>query len=226
MLSTLRQVGQVVSVIVRCVGAVVLMGCGAATVTPLIRAGDTLTKPDRLLVYDFAVTPGEVDRDRSFGPDVLRSAASDAQTDEEIQVGKAVARALTDSLIQELRSRGITAYSSTETAPPGENTASIKGRFLRIDPGDRSMRTLVGFGLDGGQVRTHIWIFQGTGLTLRLVAEGETATPSNLRPGMGSKLGIEAATNTLATIEADAGRIAKEVADRIAEYCKRQGWVN
>ncbi len=217
MLRSLRQIGQFVSVVVSCIGAVILIGCEAPTVTPLVRAGDTLTKPDRVLIYDFAVTPGEVDLDRGLGPQVLRSAASEAQTDEEIQVGKAVARALTDSLVRELRGRGINAYRATETSPPGEDTASIKGRFLRIDQKDRSMRTLVGFGLGGGQVRTHIWIFQGTGLSLRLVAEGETSTQSNLKPGI---------VPVPAAIEADAGRTAKEVADRIADYCKRRGWVD
>lgn len=223
MISALRQMGQVVSVVIGCVGAVVLVGCGAPSgITPLIRAGDTLSKPDRLLVYEFEVTPSDLDLGRGSGPRGPGNGTSDAQTDEEIKVGKAVAKALTDNLIRELRSRGIdNVYRATDTSPPGEDTASIKGRFMHIARGDR---TVGGFSLGSGQVRTHIWMFQGTGLALRLVAEGETATLSDLKRGIGP--GLDAGGSALTSIEADASRIAKEVADRIVDYSRRRGWVN
>ncbi len=222
MSTMLRRIGRGISFVLWCIGAVVLVGCGAGTtVTPLIRAGDTLAKPDRLLVYEFVVTPGEFDLGQGSAPSVSESGVANAQTDEEIQLGKAVAKALTDNLVRELRNRGIeNVYRATDTAPPAEDTASIKGRFLHIAQGDR---TVAGFGLDGGQVRTHIWMFQGTGLALRLVAESETATPSNLKRGMGPGL---AGGNTSAIIESDVARIAKEVADRIVEYSRRRGWAN
>lgn len=218
MLSGSRQVGRIVFVVLGFVGAILLLGCGpATTVTPLIRAGDTLTKPDRLLVYDFEVTPGEMDLERGSTTAISPGAGSDAQTAEDIQVGKAMSKALTDNLVRELRGRGIAnAYRATESSPPSEDTAYIKGRFLRLAQGDR---TVGGFGLGSGQVRTHIWMFQGTGLALRLVAESETATPSDLKRGIGA--GLDSAA-----VETNAARIAKEVADRIVDYSRRRGWVD
>jgi hypothetical protein len=223
MLSRSRQTGQILSVVLELFCAIVLMGCGAATtVTPLIRAGDTLTKPDRLLVYDFEVTPGEMDLERGFTVAISPGGNSDAQTDEEIQVGKAMAKALTGSVVRELRSRGIeNVYRAADASAPGEDTASIKGRFLRLGQGGR---TVGGFSLGSGQVRTHIWMFQGAGLTLRLVAENETATPSDLKRGIGTGLG--SGESTFAAVETDASRIAKEVADRVVEYSRRRGWVD
>jgi hypothetical protein len=69
-------------------------------------------------------------------------------------VGKAVARALSDNLVSELRARGIDAHLASKSAPAGETTGSIRGRFLHIDGGDQTMRTVIGFGFRGSQART------------------------------------------------------------------------
>ena len=195
--------------------ALLFAGCGAATITPTFRPADTLARPDRVLVYDFAVVPDELAI--KGGPDaqVSGGTGSDVQTQEDIQVGKAFARALTENLLQELGHRGIGAHRASEAAPPGPNTASIRGRFLRSRLKDRS--TLVGFGVRDGQVRTHIQIFQGTGFNLRLVAEAESTTQSNLKPGLDPMLGSK--------VEADAKQTAAQVAERVADYYKRQGWI-
>jgi hypothetical protein len=73
----------------------------------------------------------------------------DAQMTEDIRIGNMFAKALTDSLVAELRNRGIDAYREADAAPPGPDTASIKGRFLRADG---SMVT--GFGLSASRARS------------------------------------------------------------------------
>lgn len=198
-----------------CLTALLFAGCGAATITPTFRPGDTLARPDRVLVYDFAVVPDELAI--KGGPDAqpLGGAGTDAQTKEEIEVGQDFARALAENLLRELRHRGIDSDRAAAAAPPGPNTASIRGRFLRTRPNDRSR--LVGFGFRDGQVRTHIQIFQGTGYNLRLVAEAESTIESNLKLGSGP--------TTAAIIEADSKRAAAQVAERIADYYERQGWI-
>ena len=222
---------------------VMISACGSVTGTPIRRAAANLPRPDRVLVYDFAVTPQDVDLDRGIGPKIMRGTGSAAQTEEEIKVGKVVARVLSDSLVKELRGRGIDAHLASNAAPAGETTASIRGRFLHIDQGDRTMRTVIGFGLGGSQVRTHIQVYQGAGDSARLVAEGETVTKSSLKPGMGPLVGVGAIAGTagtaaavsggttlvsetfLQTVEADARRTAKEIADRVSGYYKERGWI-
>ena len=140
---------------------------------------------------------------------------AEAQSEGEIRTGKAFAKALTDSLVEELRRGGIDAYRASESGSPGLNTASIKGRFLRTSQKDGS--TLVGFGLGGGEVRARIQIFQGTGYNLRLVSELDITTPSNLKPTTGATLDAAIAT--------EAKKTAEQVANRIAEYYRRQGWI-
>ena len=192
---------------VRYLCAVAVAGCGATTVMPTFRAASGLPQPDRVLVFDFAVTPEEAGVDPGIG--------SLPQTQEDMQVGKAVAQALSVNLVKELRSRGIDAYRANETAPPGETTASIKGRFLRDDRGTSTTSTPVGFALGGSQVRTRIQFLQGTGLKLQLVGEAETATPSSLKPGIGAN----------AAVETDAERTAQAVAERVVTYYKQEGWI-
>ena len=187
-----------------------LVGCGGTTVTPTFPTSSGLLRPDRVLVYDFAVTPDELDLNASGATGSL------TQSQEDIRVGRELARALASSLVSELRSRDIEAYPASDAAPPGENTASVKGRFLRTNPRDGS--TVAGFALGSGQVRTQLQIYQGTGIRLRLVAEGQTSTPSNLKSGLGNDA-------MRAAIEAEAKRTATQVADRFADYYKRQGWI-
>jgi hypothetical protein len=103
-----------------------------------------------------------------------------------------------------------------ETAQLGDTTASIRGMFLRTSRSDGS--TLAGFALGDGQVRARIQIFQGAGLQLRLVAEAESATRTSIKPGSGARVAD--------AVETDARRTAAQVADKIADYYKRQGWIN
>lgn len=193
-----------------------IAGCGATTVSPAFPTTDGLPRPDRVLVYDFAATADDLQIKTGLDPAVFGGAGRDAQTQEEIQVGRAFAKALTDILAQELRSRGIEAARGTETARLGDTTVLIRGLFLRKSRSDGS--TLAGFGLGDGQVRARIQIFQGAGLQLRLVGEAESATQTNLKPGSGAQVG--------GAVETDARRTAAQVADKIADYYKRQGWIN
>ena len=195
--------------------ALLLAGCAETTVTPTVRAAEGLSLPDRLLVYDLAVSPSELEVIGGLDPQAAGGTGAEAQSEEDIRTGKAFAKLLTASLVEELRRGGIDAYRASESGAPGLNTASIRGRFLRTSQKDDS--TLVGFGLGGGEVRARIQIFQGTGANLRLVAELDITTPGNLKPTPGSTLDAAIAT--------DAKTMAEQVANRIVEYYRRQGWI-
>jgi Domain of unknown function (DUF4410) len=230
------------SLAVRYLGFIIIAGCGSATGVPTQRASLELPRPDRVLVYDFAVTPEQVSLDRGILPRVMRTVAP-PQTEEEIKVGEVVARALSDTLVLELRAHGIDAHLASKSAPAGETTGSIRGRFVHIDEGDQTMRTVIGFGFGGSQVRTHVQIFQGPDSDARLVAEGDTVTQSGLKPGMGPAVGVGAIAGRAGTaaavsgaatvvsetffqtVEADAKRTAKEIADHINRYYKERGWI-
>jgi hypothetical protein len=187
--------------------ALLFAGCAETTLTPTFRATRGLSRPDRVLVFDFAVTPEEAGAERQSG--------STVQSAVDVRVGKALARALSANLVSELRSRGIEAVRAGEAGPPGETTASVRGRFLRSGGSDGSTNVPVGFTLQSGQVRALVQLFQGTGPNLQLVGEGEIVTPSGLKPK----------TATDAAVDADAKRVAQMLASRIEGYYRREGWI-
>jgi hypothetical protein len=184
--------------------AILFSACSETTMTPSIRANRGLARPDRVLVYDFAVTPGQAGVE-------LRSGTV-TQTEEDLRVGKSLASAVTTNLISELRARGIEAEIGSASAAAGDSTATLRGRFLRSEG---VSATTTGFTLRDKERRTLVQLFQGTGLKLQIVGEGEIVTPSQLRPG----------TVTETAIDADAKRTAQVLAERIAQYYRQEGWI-
>jgi hypothetical protein len=184
-------------------------GCATtATVTPTVRAPAGLPRPDRVLVNDFEVANADSDLSEDLVPPVARGTGGAARTEEEMRVGRAAAKVLTDSLIQELRSRGIAAQRASEAAPPELNTLSIRGRFLWRDK-------------EAGTMRARIWYYQGSGVNSRLVAQVDADIPSDSKRGAA----VVGSSAYAAAQEADARRMARELADRVARYYREQGWL-
>jgi hypothetical protein len=183
-------------------------GCATATVTPTVRAPAGLPRPDRVLVHDFEVANADSELNEDLAPPVARGTGAKARTEEEIRVGRAGAKVLTASLVDELRSRGIDAQRASEAAPPEMNTLSIRGRFLWRDK-------------DDGTMRARIWYYQGSGVNSRLVAQVDADIPSESKRGAAA-VGSSAYAGAQ---EADAKRMAKELAERVAGYYREQGWI-
>src|SRR4030095_1558185 len=103
---------------------------------------------------------------------------------------------------------GIEAQRASEAAPPELNTLSIRGRFLWR-------------GKNAGGTRGSIWYYQGTGVNSRLVAQVDADIPSDSK-GAAAVIGSSAYT---AAQEADARRMARELAERGGRYYRRQSWL-
>ena len=218
------------------VGAI--FGCAETTVTPTVRPNGPLPKPDMIVVHNFAVTPSEVRLDKGMVATALRDSQNADPNDEEIRIGHMVSERLAQSLVSELRKAGIAAARSSGMVHPSPTTAVLTGEFVTIDEGNQTTRVWIGFGLGGSQLCTRIQIAQGG----RMVAEAQTATNSNLKPGMLASLGVGAATESgavmvagagtsaaneafFATVQADADRTAREVAARIRQAYMNRGWL-
>jgi len=168
-----------------------------------VRAQAGLPRPDRVLVNDFEIA----NADSELDPDQVSTGRP--RTEEEMRVGRAAAQVLTGSLIEELKSRGIDAQRASTAAPPEMNTLSIRGRFLWRDK-------------DPGAMRARVWFYQGSGVNSRLVAQTDADIPGDSNRAT-AVIGSSAYT---AAQEADARRMARELAERIARYYREQGWIN
>jgi hypothetical protein len=225
--------------VVACVVLVALASaCAPTTVQQTKRAG-ALPKPDRVLVRNFAVTQEDVALDRGIGPTIARDAQGEITGDQQVDVGRAAARALAQELVEKLRDAGIPAERSSGRPSLTPSTLVITGKFLTIDEGNQTVRTLIGFGAGASEVRTRVQAWMDD----QLVAEAETEARSGRKPGAAVTLGAGAAAGTAATaaaiaagtttasellltsVEADARRTARELADRIIRAYRERGWL-
>jgi hypothetical protein len=220
------------------VALVLLAACAPTSVTQTRRAG-ALPKPDTVLVRNFAVTASEVELDRGLGPTIARDAQGELTSDKIVELGHAASNALAQELVAELKDAGIPAVRSTGRVSLTPTTMVIAGKFLTIDEGNQTMRTLVGFGAGASEVRTRVQAWMDG----QLVAEAETVAESGKKPGAAVTLGAGAAMGTAATaaavaagttavselmltsVEADAKRTARELADHIIRAYRERGWL-
>lgn len=214
-----------------CLAMLLLIGCATDTVISVLPVAGKVLQPDRALVHDFEVAPesGRLER------------GNKAQTAEEIRVGKILAEALSKNLVNELQSYGINASLARGAAPPEDDTVSLMGQFMHIEEGGQS-NLVEGF-VFGDRLRTRILIFQGSGLYSQFIAEADSATQTGLKSGMepgaemaapvrgattgdgGSDRSRVANEAFFSIVEADAQRAAKVMAERIANYYRKRGWL-
>lgn len=218
----------------------VQFGCAKATVTQTRLAPGDLPKPDMVIVYDFAATAAEVTLDKGMAKTLARPEGAQAQSDEEVKIGRLVADSLSKHLVKELNEAGIKAYRSGPSLQPTKTTLEVRGSFVKIDQGNATQRNLIGLGLGGSKVETLVQAYQNGVLE----AQALTSTRGSLKPGMLTSAGVGAAAGTistatvviggvttvvsnelLATVEADAKRTAKELSKKLVEAYERRGWI-
>jgi hypothetical protein len=228
----IHSVGKFAAAALSCMVMVGIGGCAGAKYQPEVMSGP-LPKPDVIVVQNFAVTASEVQLDKGVAATAMRDTGPGAVTDEEERVGHVVSDQLAQSLVEQLREVGINAVRAGAPIHTTSTTAFLSGEFLTVNQGNQSARFWIGFGLGGSEIKTHLQVVQN-GV---LVAAGETATKSSLKPGMvagiaggGAGLAVGAATGGfsetfLATVKADADRTAKAVAKQAKQAYFDRGWL-
>ncbi len=215
------------------------IGCASADVDVLSKPSTILVCPDFILVHDLAVTADEVTMDKGFAAQAIRDTGAKSQSDLEVQVGHAVAKALTDGLVENLRLAGIRAGAARDGHKPTDKTLVIYGKFIRIDQGDQTLRVWVGFGFGNGEMQALMECSQGG----RFINKAMVTTSGSLKPGLAVPVAGGAAAGTLlvsgavagsatglsetflATVSADANRASKEVAKKIVQGYINHGWL-
>jgi hypothetical protein len=224
-----------------------ITGCASAKVQPLnvYQGSEPLPKPERVLVYDFAVTPDAVRL--NSGPIArIRQRLSDTpQTEEELQVGREVAAALSEALVERISALGLPAERASHGQPLAEGALAVEGQFVSIDEGNRLRRMFIGFGLGKTEVRTLAQVYLGTDGGRHLVQEFETTAEGSKLPGMAAMMGAGAAARGatgLATaagvsggartagefregVTAAARRTADSLVQHLVQFFAAQGWI-
>jgi len=220
-----------------------LVGCAPTSVAVMSETSARLPMPHRVLVYNFAVSPDEIKLDQGISARIEQMAKQTPRTDQERQVGTAVANALSRELVTELQNQGIPAMRAAGPLPAWGNTLEITGQFVSIDEGNRTERVLIGLGMGRTDIRAFVDVLYAGGGTRTNVARFEADAKSGYKPGMAETMGVGAAAGHLgaaaavsgglaigseaftATVEADAKRTAKKIAKQMAQFFVDQGWL-
>jgi hypothetical protein len=205
-------------------------------------------RPQRILVVDFAATSSNVRLERGLGSRLAKNLAGPAATKEkQAKAADDVVNAIGNTLVKEIRALGIPAERVPLGAvPPGSGAvAIIDGRVLTIDQGNRTARTVVGFGAGASKVEADAELsYRGPDGKTRLLISYADTGKSRRTPGLAVALGAGAAMGAVATVAivggglhaysevrgatvgADGTRLAKKLAEQLAKSFAALGWIH
>jgi hypothetical protein len=225
---------------------VVAAGCAPTNVQQENMTVAQLNRPSLILVYDFAVTPQEVELDTGLSADVMRQYEQhkgETRTAEETKLGHKVADALAEELVQKIRSFGLWAERGFGAPYGNEKDLLVKGQLLSIDEGNRTERVVIGLGAGRTSVQANVQVYEMTARGLQEVDSLRGTAKSGYKPGMGEMMGLGAITGhllastvvsgtlagvsemTSATVESDAKRLAEKIAADLGNFFVDQGWI-
>ena len=219
-----------------------LAACTSVTVNPGVGATEQLPQPDRVLVYNFAVTPQEVQLD-AVGSAITKTFDGTADSVQEQQVGHAVADALAKHLVSSIQNMGLYAMRAAGPVPSAGNDVLILGQLVSIDEGSAAERMIIGLSAGRSDVEAHVQVYESvSGRNIPIETMVGTAK-SSLMPGAAETMGAGAVTGHLlvsaaitagsqvanqtlsANVDSEAGRLANKVSGQLKSLVIQQGWI-
>ena len=204
--------------------------------------GQSLAKPTRIIVYDFAATADDVAASSAITGNYKRR--STRQTANEIRLGRELGRRVAAALVKKILAMKLPAERFGAGPLPQIGDYVITGEFVSIDEGDRSKRMIIGFGAGASRLMTAVEKYRITASGPKLVSSADIEAKGGKAPGMalplvvmGGILGgpvgaaaVSGGSNILQElgperIQATADRTASEIAKHLRDNFRRRGWI-
>lgn len=198
-----------------------------------------LPKPERILVYDFIVPSSVIAVDESAAARLhrrrLQRRGLEADDSSEA-IAQHVQTSFAEALVSELRKTSLPtrSISGDDTTVP-TRALVVRGQFTSINQGDESRRVMVGFGRGASDVQAHVTVSL-TGQTQPIMlSEFNLKSESGKKPGAAATMGVGSAAvgvvtgiagDKKATVEGDASRMAKAVAQQVEQLMTAQHWIS
>jgi len=189
-----------------------VVGCASATKQQTgQRVEDrTLPRPPVLLIYDFAVAP------------------DDAPPSEEIERGRAIAKAYSEEVVIKLEAVGIPAQRATDSTTVPLHAVVVKGQFVTIQEGSRTRRMLIGFGAGSTMLRVEVQVYQMMESGLQrmpgVAGPGAVAGATGVVAGVAVAGAMSTVREVRGGIKADVHRLAERFGYKMDVFYYRQGW--
>ncbi len=173
---------------------IVLAGCASTKVTEghSDTGDEKLARPDRIIVYDFVATPGDVPTESAIAGQHTQH--STPQTTEQIETGRKLGAQIAKELVAKIQGMGLPAVRANGQPAPRVNDIIIKGYLLSVEEGSAGKRVLIGFGSGNAELKTMVEGFQMTAQGLRQLGSGELDAGGSKMPGVLVPLAVVAAT--------------------------------
>lgn len=122
---------------------------------------------------------------------------------------------LKSALLRELEEKGLHIDEQAKLAPP--ESLIVAGCIRQADPGDAAQR-LLGMNMGASVLSAHVQLYRSSSTSAQLVSEFDAqATGVNKLPPIGPVgLAVRAIKADNETLAADAGKLAKLIAERVA----------
>jgi len=226
---------------------VTLVGCARTVVQPQLETrAQGLQRPDRILVFNFAVSTDEVSTNQGVLARVRAAASGTSQEEKELEIGQQVSDSLAEALVKGIQGLGLPAERASRDTPlPPGNVLLISGHFLNVDEGNQLRRTMIGFGAGQSSVDTQVQVSSPSDSGSRLLLDFSTHADSGEAPGAAATMGVGAAATggvSAAMTAANAGvgvaktrrgsveSLASHSADQtvayLSEFFAKQGWIS
>ena len=196
-------------------------------------------KPSRVIVFDFET--GGADVRVLSSPRRTASRAVGLSVAAPDVAAEAVANVLSNQLVEQFKSMGLTAERAAGAEPPGVNDLVVQGQFVHINEGSVTKRFVIGFGVGATELRTQVEVFQVTAAGWEPVKQFDTVSQGSRFPGAGFFVAGGAAAGTVVTsamitsgvgvvreafasIDADARRTAEQITKKISELSTEHRW--
>jgi hypothetical protein len=223
----------------------ILGGCAGAKVGNRHEiAASGLSKPQQVLIHNFAVSPEDIKQNSGLFARLSRNFGNSSQTEEKIEEGREVADALATELTLKIRGWGLNAIRADQTMPLTQGAILVTGHFVNIDEGNRLRRTVIGFGAGQSAIDSRVRVLapssSGYAELIAFDAHADSGEmpgavvmgPAGAAAGVGTaavvatNAALGAAKNYRSAAAQQAKTMADSIAGELAKYFARQGWIS
>jgi hypothetical protein len=221
-----------------------LLVCGAhaqgplgaeINVTPLATytgTGPQLPKPEKILIYDFAVNADDVQVDKLRALRPRHLITGDESPD---AIAATASKKFSQELMKDLVKTGIPVEHVAAGAQAPANTMVIQGSFTSLKEGNKTERDMIGMGAGGADVQSKVDVHLKTPSGTVLLSQFQTDTKA--AKNVGSAVPVAAGLNPAAavarstvgdrrkTANAYASKTADATAKEIFNSMAAQGWI-
>jgi len=200
-------------------------------------------RPRRILVENFPVDWSGERLDTSIGATLRRSASGEDPQQEAVTIAREVQEAIAETLARRISATGLPVFRVAPGSPATPGDVILQGRITTINQGNRTRRTLIGFGAGQSVVQADAELLRaGRGGAPRLLQSYVASSDSGRRPGLGIGAAAGAASGHIATaaglgaadtaagahrseVAQEATRLANHLADDITQLFATEGWI-